>query len=438
MAWTKEIIIDALKEINTTPLSNKFIKTHDLNLYKACYRHFRNCEEAATIAGLEFENTRIRWSAEKVIIEIQDKHKNDMPLNDYYANKNYLKLYSAGQRYYGSWKNAVEAANIPYSSIQKAKGNGYWNIDNFKLAVNKIMQSEKINSSYMQKHHLDIYSAGCTLFESWNEALKAIGIEVSDVMLYERWTKVKVIHQIKLLHQQNEDLSYKNMKTNYNPLLKAALRNFESLPKALAACDIDYEQYLTSKRKGYWTKEKIIEEIQSIENNANPLNSGYVMNNYKGFYNTARKAFGTWENAVVAAGYNYNEIRNDILKSSYYGYRFEELLDDLFKELNVSFKKYSCGLEGLRPDYIFNNFKWGDAKLSEWSLYNSDTLEKYKSKINYLWIIFMRGNIKDYMYTDSVRMTHVHLIIKQLPKRKQQKYLDAILNIEDALSQIEE
>jgi hypothetical protein len=59
------------------------------------------------------------------------------------------------------------------------------------------------------------------------------------------------------------------------------------------------------KSVGYWTKEKIITEIQEIEKSQNKISARYISLNKGKLFKGALKEFGTWGNAVDSAGINY-------------------------------------------------------------------------------------------------------------------------------------
>jgi len=58
-----------------------------------------------------------------------------------------------------------------------------------------------------------------------------------------------------------------------------------------------------------WSKEKIIREILTLHEDINQLNDSYVNKNYTPLYNAARRQFGSWKNAIEAAGLNYDKIK---------------------------------------------------------------------------------------------------------------------------------
>ena len=59
-----------------------------------------------------------KWDAISIISHIMSKH-GKKPLNSSYYSTNYTAVYAAAERIFGSWKNAIEACGLDYSTIGK-------------------------------------------------------------------------------------------------------------------------------------------------------------------------------------------------------------------------------------------------------------------------------------------------------------------------------
>ncbi len=123
----------------------------------------------------------------------------------------------------------------------------------------------------------------------------------------QKWSKEKIVETIKDLKRQNTDISASNISKNFIPLFTAACsrRYFSSWANAVKAAGIDYEQILeagkTRRRKKLtkWSKEQVLEEIRKAE-------SQNLLTTYRdrlALYSAARREFGSWKQALEAAGY---------------------------------------------------------------------------------------------------------------------------------------
>ena len=67
--------------------------------------------------------------------------------------------------------------------------------------------------------------------------------------------------------------------------------------------------YSKIRRYQKWSRDKVIRKIKETHKQGQPINSTAMQNTNKPLYMAAIKRFGNWENAVTAAGINYRKIR---------------------------------------------------------------------------------------------------------------------------------
>jgi len=122
-----------------------------------------------------------------------------------------------------------------------------------------------------------------------------------------KWSKEKIIDAIKDLKKQNVDISASNISKNYIPLFTAACsrRYFFSWANAVKAAGIDYDQILEigkarrRKKLTKWSKERVLEQVKRFEEKS-------LLSTYReqlALYSAARREFGSWKQALEAAGY---------------------------------------------------------------------------------------------------------------------------------------
>jgi hypothetical protein len=139
----------------------------------------------------------------------------------------------------------------------------------------------------------------------------------------QKWSKEKIVETIQDLKKQNVDISASNISKNYIPLFTAACsrRYFSSWANAVNGAGIDYEQILeagkTRRRNKLtkWSKEQVLEEVRKAE-------SQKLLSTYRdrlALYSAARREFGSWKQALEAAGYKLtkgsHKNSNQIFKS---------------------------------------------------------------------------------------------------------------------------
>jgi hypothetical protein len=123
----------------------------------------------------------------------------------------------------------------------------------------------------------------------------------------QKWSKEKIVETIKELNKQNVDISASNISKNHIPLFTASCsrRYFSSWSNAVKAAGIDYNQILEAGKARRrtkltkWSKEDVLEAIQ--EAGSKDLLTTY--RNRLALYSAARREFGSWKQALEAAGY---------------------------------------------------------------------------------------------------------------------------------------
>jgi hypothetical protein len=149
------------------------------------------------------------------------------------------------------------------------------------------------------------------LFGSWRNALRAAGLEPDVVCQRTRkWTKQRIIEQIRKLHEAGEDLCHSGAKRNHQYLVVVASSRemFGSWRKAVEAATLSYSGI--SKHRS-WTKEQIVEEIRRLAALGDPLSHDEAKRSHGALVSAAssRRYFGSWAAAVQAAGVDYEHVR---------------------------------------------------------------------------------------------------------------------------------
>ena len=187
----------------------------------------------------------LRWTAEQVVTEIRAWRERGEPLYANHVRLNFQELLAASIRYFGSWQKAVEAAGFSYDQVRK----------------------------------------------------------------YRRWSKEAIVEEIRNLHTQGTDLSFRAMAlSRHNSMVYAAIRPkyFGSWKVALEAAGLESEEIY---RYRSWEEADILDEIRRLKADGADLSSKSMDESSNRLIATARRRFGNWGHALAKAGINYDEIR---------------------------------------------------------------------------------------------------------------------------------
>ena len=141
-------------------------------------------------------------------------------------------------------------------------------------------------------------------FGNWRDAIEAAGLDYEDIKrTKQRWSRDEILAQIRLHHENGEDLLDPQFKLRERGLYLAACahRYFGSWRRAVTAAGIDHE---TLREKRIWTRARILRCIQSLAADGKPVGWAYVEQHCPGIYRAARRKenFVSWHEALLAAG----------------------------------------------------------------------------------------------------------------------------------------
>jgi hypothetical protein len=252
-------------------------------------------------AHMSDDNRNRSWTQESVLEEIKAWQVAGKPLYSHHMRQNFQELLAAGIRYYGSWRQAVEAAGIPYDEVRKYRA---WSKDRIVQTVQKL-HAEGADLSFrgmmLSKYAPMVYAAiRPNHFGSWKNALTAAGLAAEEIYRYKSWEDENILEEIQKLNNQGVDLSSKKMDETANSLIATARRRFGSWGEAVRRAGLDYDKIRRRKR---WTNETIARDIRALADQGVTLTSTEVRHRNPALFAAACKQrfFGSWINAVKAA-----------------------------------------------------------------------------------------------------------------------------------------
>jgi len=326
MKWSRPLIVEALQFLHAmgAPLNPKAIeddksgkqekllfrrfgaKIEGRALYQAIRYYWGSVNEALLAAkisptAIKRAGERIRWSQtpELIVGAIQHLHKSGVPLNAAAIQhdvsegiKAILKAYLGtestgtavhfgGVEHFGTWDAALRAAGLDPRKVRKRGELMSWTP---ALIIQAIQLLKKkgvlLNSGAIQKDDSEetkeilrdrfgkeitgiaVSRAAIGHFGSWPAGLKAAGFNPNEIRAAMAWSKEHIVTAIKLLHE------------------------------ASVAVNAGAIQDDRTRRTRMLLKEHFGIEITG-----------------KALHSSARNYFGSWDNALIAAGLNPYEIR---------------------------------------------------------------------------------------------------------------------------------
>jgi hypothetical protein len=140
-------------------------------------------------------------------------------------------------------------------------------------------------------------------FGSMDAARAAARIEKID--LSRRWSRAAIVGEICTLHERGVRLTETSLKAEHQGLLAAIGRFFSGIGEARRAAKVPEPAPLGGKRQR-WDEARVIAEIDELSRSGESLAGSRAP---VSLVKAGMRYFGSWKDAVEAAGYRYNEVR---------------------------------------------------------------------------------------------------------------------------------
>src|SRR3989344_40040 len=293
-------------------------------LYVASCRHFGSWENALAAARQpgtkrydKISEPR-KWTREAIINAIQERHRNNDPLNS--AHMSQTTLYAAAYRVIGGWREAVTAAGLDYDKIKQSTwgGTGAARKWTKETVVAEILRRQRegltIMSSKVDKEAPILKWEAFQLFgkNGWQKALAAAGIRLRQASVRYPWQEEDVVIAIKARHEQKLSLAVIDMmktKPTTN-LMAAAVRVFGSWKAAIEAAGLDYDKIRKMRAFRAWSNECVLQEIRARVYAGESIIASVVNRHDYNLYRQTCARFESWDQALVlAGGVSYTHIK---------------------------------------------------------------------------------------------------------------------------------
>lgn len=219
--------------------------------------YFKNWSHALRTSGIEPDKARRHeiWSKDKIKRELKSLREQGEDLSYNEFERRHRKVFHGAVYHFGSWHNALSGIGVDYDKVKKAHGE--WS--NGKIIKEIKSLKEKGIDLAIRAMRRQGYGPLVTMsnfyFGSWREAIKRAGLDYNKIRKRQRWSKKRVIEEIKGLARQGEDISYKRLRrTGYGKLVSMGCYYYPNWGKAIEGAGLDYTEI--KKKPGPLKREK--------------------------------------------------------------------------------------------------------------------------------------------------------------------------------------
>ena len=282
-SWDRKNAMEAIRDRYEQGHSLRATAREDPALYAAAKRLFGSWTKARETAGFPIRR-RPSLPAEEVLRQITEHASNKRALIK--LRESNPHIYNSAKRHFGSWLGACQAAGVPVTPLNS------WTKEKLIAAIQK-RHADGHELRYTWKEDTAMFGSAVHYFGNWQAALEAAGFEPARK---ERWTKQRVIDRLRAWHERTDAT---NLKDSDERLSAACYRLFGSHVAAMKAAGIEPRLH-DAQGKKRWTKTRVLTEMQDRFIAGCPRDQlGFGDKKLAG---AATRLFGSWLAAVESAG----------------------------------------------------------------------------------------------------------------------------------------
>lgn len=181
------------------------------------------------------------------------------------------------------------------------------------LARLRQLYKKNVDLSYnaLSRRDQSLVSAAAYHFGSYRTAVEKAGIDYADVLRRPRWTKQRIIKQIKDARKKDIDLHWSAVVNRKDELAKAAFaslqrRLFGGWDRALHAAGLHADEVSLYRQ---WDRSTVAFELRERFLNEDSVSSGELQKDEPALHAAAFRYFGSYDRALRAAKIDPAKVR---------------------------------------------------------------------------------------------------------------------------------
>ena len=186
---------------------------------------------------------------------------------------------------------------------------GKWSQDSIGAEIlHRFESGFDLSYSGMTKDALPLLRAAARYFGSWQNAVESVGLDYDSLRKYKTWTNDKIVERIRELYAQNADLSWRHVSLTLDPSLAAAATKKSHFGSWREALDAAGIDYDAIRRYKDWSEDEVLRRIRDRYAQGELLNAKTMEKNDITLITAARRRFPSWDKTLTAAGLDYKNI----------------------------------------------------------------------------------------------------------------------------------
>jgi metal-sulfur cluster biosynthetic enzyme len=312
MKWNKESISEALLEYHRRGMDvgSRSLRRMDSALYSAMTHRFGSYRQAIEAAGLDyFDVSHIPaepWSRHRIEEELRQLHEGGEPLYLAAMERNHPALAVAAQRYFGSYRQAVEAIGIDYATVC-IRAARIWTPRRIMRELKRLVEAgAEIWAGAVKRNNPRLWRAATRYFGSYEYAVIAAGIDKARATrpAFRQWSPDAVIEELRRLEREGQSLAPSRLRQARPSFVHVCARRFGSYRQALDAAGIEYATVARCPAPAM-TAQDVIRTLRWLSDKGADIRWRALEHTNPRLLRAANRRFGSYRAAVQAAGIIY-------------------------------------------------------------------------------------------------------------------------------------
>ena len=184
-----------------------------------------------------------------------------------------------------------------------------WSQESIGLEIRRMFESgEDLNYANIAHDQVALLRAATRYFGSWRAAIEFAGLNYDDIRRYKTWSRDRILERIRELYTQGEDLSWRHVSTKVDPQLAAAATKRKHFGSWREAVAAAGLDYGLIRRYREWDENTIKERLCELHEQGVDLNAKNMEEYDITLITAARRRYDSWDKALTAAGLDYRQI----------------------------------------------------------------------------------------------------------------------------------
>lgn len=317
--WTEDSLVSRIEELYSEGVdlrTSKIQQTKHRKVYRAACSRFKDWRKALSRAGIKYEQLEAavrEKRKQQLLLDIKQAYDAGVKLNSnsIKANKQYSRLYWGATSFYKGrmfWEKALYDAGIDPDDVVIQRR---WDKGRVKRGLKiRDIRGKLLNEAAVKEDEPRLYKAAIHHFDCYDDALTYAGYDPKEIRKRRpELSEGEITGNIIAYWHAGADMRMKSIldgdDDDFRCLMYAAERRYGGWYGALEFCGIDPEKY---REHQTWNKDKVEIEIIRLYEEGEPLNAGHANENHRPLYKAAYRYYGSWENAIVACGLDYDDV----------------------------------------------------------------------------------------------------------------------------------